>query len=131
MLTMKINDLGDVKVLRLAGRITLGDEATKLRAAVESQHDCRTVILDLAGVSEIDAAGLGTLVSVRTWAYANGKQLKLMNLTPLVEEVLELTRLKSAFDVCSVSEMLDLLCRAAHSPVAVHAFDFEEQHATA
>jgi len=69
-------------------------------------------VLDLAGVTELDAAGIGALVSVRKRAEASGVTLKLMNLTPRVEDLLELTRLKSAFEICSVPEMLSLLCRA-------------------
>jgi len=59
----------------------------------------------------VDAAGLGILVSLRTWAHAMGTELKLLNVTPRVEEVLELTNLKSVFEVCSVRDMIDLLCR--------------------
>jgi anti-anti-sigma regulatory factor len=54
-------------------------------------------------------------VSLRAWAKSTGTELKLMNLTPRVEEVLELTHLRAAFEVCSVREMMDLLCRATHS----------------
>jgi len=70
------------------------------------------VVLDLAEVTAVDAAGVGMLVLLRLWANATGTKLKLMNLTPRVEEVLQLTRLRSAFEVCSVREMMDLLCRA-------------------
>jgi len=69
-------------------------------------------VLDLAEVTEIDAAGIGVLVSLRNRAKASGLWLKLMNLTPRVENLLELTRLRSSFEICSVREMLDLLCRA-------------------
>ena len=69
-------------------------------------------MLDFAGVTEIDAAGIGALVSVRKRAKARGVVLKLMNLTPRVEDLLELTRLRSAFEICSVPEMLGLLCCA-------------------
>lgn len=114
-LNLDIQILGDVAVLRCAGRITVEDSA-ELREAVLTPPDIRTVVLDLAGVTSVDAAGLGTLVSLRNWATETGVQFKLMNLAPLVEQVLEITNLKEHFDVCSLSEMLDLLCRAIHQP---------------
>lgn len=114
-LNLTIQILGDVAVLRCAGRITVEDSA-ELREAVLTPPEIRTVVLDLAGVSSVDAAGLGTLVSLRNWATETGTQFKLMNLAPLVEEVLEITNLKEQFEVCSLSEMLELLCRAIHQP---------------
>jgi anti-sigma B factor antagonist len=111
MLSLRSQNLGDVTVFQCAGRITAGDENT-LRNAVRSQSNIRMIVLDLAEISAVDAAGLGMLVSVRAWANATGTELKLMNLTPRVEEVLKVTNLRSAFEVCTVREMLDLLCRA-------------------
>lgn len=115
MLSLTIQKLGDVSVFQCAGRLTAGD-GDILRLAVRTQSRVRTVVLDLAEISAIDAAGLGMLVSLRAWAKSTGTELKLMNLTPRVEEVLELTHLRAAFEVCSVREMMDLLCRATHSP---------------
>jgi anti-anti-sigma factor len=111
MLSFTVNKLGDVTVFRCAGRLTAGD-GDVLRDAVPDHAQTRTVVLDLAEVRTVDAAGLGTLVAVKTWASASGKSVKLMNLTPIVEQVLEVTRLRSTFEVCSVPEMLDLLCHA-------------------
>ena len=113
MLNLTIHDLGDVTVFRCAGRIT-AEDGDVLRKAVLSQSRIRVAVLDLAEVSAIDAAGLGTLVSLRKWANKTGTTLKLMNLVPRVEEVLALTKLSSALEVCSVEDMLDLLCRAAN-----------------
>jgi anti-sigma B factor antagonist len=111
MLRLTTQNLGDVMVYRLAGRITAGD-SDGLRNAVCNERDARVVVLDLADVTAVDAAGLGMLISLRTWAKNSGAKLKLMNVTPKVEEVLELTKLKSAFEICSVHDMMDLLCRA-------------------
>ncbi len=112
MLTLTTHNLGDVTIFRCAGRITAGDGEV-LRNAVLNQPKLGVMVLDLTEIGAIDAAGLGTLVSVRTWAKATGTELKLMNVTPRVEELLELTDLRFAFEVCSVREMLDLLCRVA------------------
>ena len=99
-----------------------------MRNAVRSQAHNRTVVLDVAEISAVDAHGLGVLVSLRMWADATGTELKMLNLTPRVEEVLELTKLRSAFDVCSVRDMLDLLCcvtdqvpLAAQTPASIYS----------
>ena len=113
MLNLKIQNLGDVTVFRCAGRIT-AEDADGLRKAVQAQSQLRVAVLDLAEISAVDAAGLGMLAGLRNWARAAGKQLKLMNIVPRVDEVLELTNLRSAFEILSVREMLDLICRAAH-----------------
>jgi anti-sigma B factor antagonist len=112
MLTLTTHNLGDVTIFRCAGRITAGD-GDVLRNAVLNRPPLQVVVLDLTDIDAVDAAGLGTLVSVRTWAQASGTKLKLMNLTPRVEELLELTDLRAAFEIYSVREMLDLLCRVA------------------
>ena len=113
MLNLKIQNLGDVTVFRCAGRIT-AEDAEGLRKAVQAQSQLRVAVLDLAEISAVDAAGLGMLAGLRNWAKAAGKQLKLMNIVPRVDEVLELTNLRAAFEILSVREMLDLICRAAH-----------------
>lgn len=120
MLRLTIQDLGDVTIFRCAGRITFA-YADMLRIAVLKQRRVGVVVLDLSEVSAVDAAGLGTLVSLRKWARTNGTTLKLMNLAPNVEDLLELTNLRSAFEICSVPEMLDLLCRAFDQSQSVGA----------
>jgi anti-anti-sigma factor len=111
MFEVSIQNLGDVTIFHCKGRLTFGDEDTLLNA-VSSQQRLRLAVLDLAEVTAVDAAGLGMLVSLRNWARSRGVALKLMNLTPWVQDSLELTKLKSAFEICSVPEMLRLLCRA-------------------
>jgi anti-anti-sigma factor len=111
MLRITTNNLGDVTVFRCTGQITFPDADT-LRVIVLKQKHVRIAVLDLAEIRVIDAAGLGVLVFLRTWATTTGTTLKLMNLTPRVEYLLEITNLRSAFEVCTVPDMLDLLCRA-------------------
>lgn len=131
MLSLTIHNLDDVTVFRCAGRITIED-GHALRNAVLVQPHSPITVLDLAGISVVDAAGLGILVSLRRWADATGTKLKLMNLIPRVEDLLELTKLKSAFEVCSVHEMLDLLCRAnSQSRLSVEAKPTGEEVPTA
>lgn len=64
MLTVTTMDLGDVVTLRCRGRIVRGQEIAILCAAVE--HDARNLVLDLAGVDAIDAAGIDSRCSPRT-----------------------------------------------------------------
>jgi len=111
MLRMTMQNLGDVTVFRVAGRITAGD-FDGLRDAFRTQRYTSIAVLDLADVTAIDAAGLGMLLALRSWSRSHGIRFKLMNLTPWVEGVLEITRVKSAFEICSVHDMVDLLCRA-------------------
>jgi anti-anti-sigma factor len=94
MLTVTVQDLGEVVILRCLGRIVLGDETAILCAAVR-QHG-RNVILDLRGVDAIDAAGIGLLISLQ----AAGIYLRLMNPTKRVVEMLRVTKLDSIFEIC-------------------------------
>jgi len=111
MLSLTIQKLGDTTVIPCAGRLVI-PYAEVLRNAALRQRGIRTLVLDLADIIAVDAAGLGMLVSLQAWAKETRTALKLMNVTPKVEEMLELTNLKSAFEVCSGREMLALLCRA-------------------
>ena len=94
MLTVTTGRLGDVVTLRCAGRIVRGQETAILCAAVQ-QHQSH-LVLDLAGVDAIDAAGIGLLVSLQ----AAGIYLKLVNSTKQVREVLRVTQLDSIFEIC-------------------------------
>lgn len=111
MLRLTIQPLGDVTVFCCAGGLTFGHAET-LRTAVLTHPRIRKAVLDLAKVRSLDASGLGVLLFLRAWAQEVGTVLKLMNLTPGVRRIFEITQLRSAFEVCSAREMLDLLCRA-------------------
>ncbi len=111
MLRVAIQDLGDSTIFRCTGRMVAG-ETEPLRTAVLQRPRVRTLVLDLAGVSALDATGLGALVSLRSSIQLRGAQFKLLNLTPHVETLLELTRLRPHFEVCSVRDMMLLMCRA-------------------
>ena len=125
MLNIRMQKLGNTTVLHCVGRVTFPyADALRTVALPESQTAC--LVLDFAQVIDIDAAGLGVLVSLRAWFNSRGSKtsgtaLKLMNVNPKVHRLLELTNLKSAFEICSAREMFDLLCRAIHEP-ATYAF---------
>jgi anti-anti-sigma factor len=94
MLTVTIENLGEVTVLHCVGRMVRGNETAILCSALWQQ--ARNLVLDLTRVDVIDAAGIGALVSLQ----AAGIYLKLLNPTEQVREVLRLTRLDSIFEIC-------------------------------
>ena len=114
---LNIHKLGAAIVLRCSGGIVFG-ECHILRHAVFSHPYIAIAVLDMAEVTAMDAAGLGLLVELRNWAYAKRIQLKLLNLTPRVANLLNRTHLTPMFDVCLVQDVIDLLFRANESSLA-------------
>lgn len=100
-LQLDAKDSQGVKVLSLAGRVTLGDESSQLRNKIKellSQGNKR-LVLDLGGVSYVDSAGLGTLVAGYTSARNEGGEIRLANVTKRLGELLSITKLLTVFSV--------------------------------
>lgn len=118
MLTLDTEKTGDVAVVRCSGRIVRGEEVSTLRNAVVSEKDTRIVVLDLSEVESLDAGGLAALVSLHDWTRNHGIQLKLVNPSPFVHEMLERTGLNRVFDISSLHDALVVLsgsdCRESH-----------------
>jgi anti-anti-sigma factor len=112
MLTIDVEKTGDVAVVRCAGRIVRGEEVRMLRNAVVSENDTRIVVLDLSDVEMLDAGGLTALLSLHQWARSRGIQLKLVNPSHFVREVLERTRLNRVFDISTLGHALFVLSGA-------------------
>ena len=110
MLRLTVQKLGEVAVFHCSGRMTFGSQDRLLKKILRKPYPA-VAVLDLAKVTRVDAAGIEMLVSVRTWTKKIGTRLKLLNLLPEIEDLLELTRLKHTFEICSVPEMFTLLCR--------------------
>lgn len=108
-LRVDVQQSEDVTVLRLAGRIVRGSAVCVLKDAVISQKNMRIVILDLSEVENVDGGGLGMLVFLRRWTQENGIQMKLVNPSHLVREMLEFTGLTEVFDISSVGHALAIL----------------------
>ncbi|MFB3851623.1 MAG: STAS domain-containing protein [Acidobacteriota bacterium] len=91
---------GDVTVIQLSGRITLGSGDVKLRDKLveELEKGKKKIVLDLGEVSFMDSAGLGELVAAYTSAKRHGAQVKLSNLTKKIDDLLDITRLSSVFE---------------------------------
>jgi anti-sigma B factor antagonist len=102
-MNMKIETrtVGDIKILDCSGRITLGEGTMAVRNTVRDllKGDDKKIILNLAEVNYIDSSGIGELVSTYTTVTSNGGQLKLLNLTKKIHELLQITKLLTVFHV--------------------------------
>jgi anti-sigma B factor antagonist len=98
---MTTRQVGDVTVVDAAGRITLGDGATTFRDTIRdlSAAGHKKMLMNLAEVSYIDSSGIGEMVSAFTTVTNQGGQMKLLNLTKRVKDLLQITKLYTVFDV--------------------------------
>src|SRR5437588_10758914 len=90
-----------VTVVDLSGRITLGEGSVILRETVRDLlgKGNKKILLNLGDVSYIDSSGIGELVSAYTTVRNQGGELKLLNLTKKVHDLLQITKLYTVFDV--------------------------------
>jgi len=100
-LKIESREVAHVTILDIDGRIVLGDEIGKLRDAIHAliAEGKKKIILNLAGVDYIDSSGVGALVGCFTTVRNAGGELKLLNLTQKVHDVLHVTKLYTVFDV--------------------------------
>ena len=91
---------GDVVVLDLNGRITLGEGDQLLKDKVNSlmNQGKKKIVLNLAGVPYVDSAGLGQIVGTYTTVSRQGGSLKLANLTRKITDLLAITKLLTVFE---------------------------------
>src|ERR1700760_93033 len=94
-------DAGNVTVLDLSGRITLGEGSALLRTTIKDllAEDRLLILVNLADVNYIDSSGIGELVTSFTTVKNRGGQLKLLHLTKKVKDLLQITKLFTVFDV--------------------------------
>jgi len=93
--------VGDIKILDCSGKITLGEGTMAVRNTVRDvlKNGGKKIILNLADVNYIDSSGIGELVSTYTTVTNQGGQLKLLNLTKKIQELLAITKLLTVFQV--------------------------------
>jgi anti-sigma B factor antagonist len=93
--------VGDVTVIDVSGRITLGEGSSTLRDSLRDlvKKNHKKILLNLKDVSYIDSSGIGELVSAYTTITNQGGKLKLLGLTHRVKDLLQITKLYTVFDV--------------------------------
>ena len=102
-MSMKLNtrQIDNVTILDLSGRIVLGEGSIQIREAIKElvAKGQKWILLNLSDVNYIDSSGLGELVSSYTTVRNAGGELKLLNLTKKVHDLLQITKLYTVFDV--------------------------------
>jgi len=98
--------VGDVVVLDIKGRITLGegDEVLKDKVNTLVNQGRKKIILNLADVPYVDSAGLGEIVRTYTTVSRQGGSLKLLNLTKRISDLLSITKLLTVFETFDVEK---------------------------
>jgi len=99
-LVIKDRQVGEVTILDLSGKITIGEGSVQLRETVRKMLDegRKKLLLNLGDVSYVDSSGIGELVSSYTTTNNNGGQLKLLNQTKKIHDLLTITKLLTVFE---------------------------------
>ena len=100
-MNIRQRQIGDVTLLEVSGKITIGVGDVAIRDAVHVAWGggARDILLNLQGVTTIDSAGVGELVSAYTSVAHRGGKLKLVGLPPKVNDILQITQLITVFEV--------------------------------
>ena len=100
-LDVKERQAGDVTILDLTGAVRIGEGSIALRDAIRdlAGQGKKKLLLNLAGVDYVDSSGIGELIANYTTVSRQGGQLKLLNLTDRIQNLLVITKLLTVFDV--------------------------------
>jgi anti-sigma B factor antagonist len=100
-LQMSTRQLGDISIIDMGGRISLGEGSAMLREQVRELTDKgqRKILLNLRNVGYIDSSGLGELVKAHTTALSHGGQLKLVDVSKRVRDLLHTTKLNLVLEI--------------------------------
>jgi anti-sigma B factor antagonist len=100
-LKMQTREVKGIIIADLSGRLTMGEPCAAIRDEVRDQitHGYLKILVNLADVTYIDSAGLGELTAAYTSVKNRGGQLKLVNLTKRVHDLMQITKLLTVFDV--------------------------------
>lgn len=92
---------GDITILDLDGKITIGEGSVALRQTIRRllEEGKKKILLNLADIGYVDSSGIGELVSSFTTVNREGGQLKLLNLQQKVQSLMAITKLLTVFDV--------------------------------
>jgi anti-sigma B factor antagonist len=99
-LEVKERQAGDVTILDLSGSIRMGEGAVSLRNSIRglAEQGKKQLLLNLAAVKNVDSSGIGELIANYTTITRDGGQLKLLNLTDKIQDLLVITKLLTVFD---------------------------------
>jgi len=105
-MTTNTRQVGSITVVNIGGQIVLGKESAALRDLVRDLlgKGHRQILFNLGEVSYIDSTGLGTLVGAFTSVKNQNGELKLLNLTNKVRDVMQITKLYTVFDILKYEE---------------------------
>ena len=94
-------ELGDATVVDIVGRIALTDGSAQLRDAIQAlmEQGKKHIVLNLTGVDFVDSSGLGELVRTHASVRSHGGQLKLVNPSKHVHDLLKMTKLDRVLDI--------------------------------
>ncbi len=100
-MTTSTRQVGDITVVDISGRIELGDESAALRELISDllSKGNKKILLNLGDVQYIDSSGLGALVSAFTSVRKQQGELKLLNLTNKVSDLMQITKLYTVFEI--------------------------------
>jgi len=102
MAELEVNErqAGDVTILDMSGAVRIGEGSIALRDAIRGLADSgkKKILLNLAGVNYVDSSGIGELIANYTTVSRQGGQLKLLNLTDRIQNLLVITKLLTVFD---------------------------------
>ena len=101
-LKIGVRQIDGVMVIDVAGRIVLGEETAFFRQTIRNvlAHGHRKILLNMGGVPYIDSAGIGELAAAFLAVRQQGGELKLLNLTKKVHDVVQIVKLGSIFEIC-------------------------------
>ncbi len=101
-LKMTTREVNGVSVMALDGRIVLGEESNALREKLKNliAEGKKKIVLNMDNIKYIDSSGLGTLVAAHCSAKGQGTSLRLCHLGSKFQEVLQITKLLTVFEVC-------------------------------
>jgi anti-sigma B factor antagonist len=94
-------EIGDITVIDMDGRITLGEGTALLRDIIREnlRKGRKKIIMNLGGITYLDSTGLGELVSGYRLVKTEGGEIKLLNLNKKLTDLLQITKLYTVFDI--------------------------------
>jgi anti-sigma B factor antagonist len=98
---IKMREKNGVVIMDLGGRITVGEGSVSLRERTREElgKGRKQILLNLGDISYIDSSGLGELISAYASARNHGGEVKLLNLTKRVRDLMEIVKLYTVFDI--------------------------------